>query len=60
MIKISSDASYGDNGDRTSSAGYIYQIFGGPVDWKATRQRTVTISTTEAELLGLLDAGKAL
>ncbi|KAJ6111048.1 hypothetical protein N7486_003283 [Penicillium sp. IBT 16267x] len=60
VVKISSDASYGDNGDRTSSAGYMCQIFSGPVDWKATRQRTVTTSTTEAELLGLSDAGKAL
>ncbi|KAJ6114763.1 hypothetical protein N7486_000541 [Penicillium sp. IBT 16267x] len=60
VVRLSSDASYADNGDRTSSAGYICQIFGGPVDWKATRQRTVTTSTTEAELLGLSDAGKAL
>ncbi|KAJ6088976.1 hypothetical protein N7499_003084 [Penicillium canescens] len=60
VVKISSDASYADHSDRKSSAGYICQIFGGPVDWKATKQRTVTTSTTEAELLGLSDAGKAL
>ncbi|KAJ5771802.1 hypothetical protein N7520_002331 [Penicillium odoratum] len=60
VVKFSSDASYGDMGDRTSSAGYICQFFGGPVDWRATKQKTVTTSTTEAELLGLSDAGRSL
>jgi hypothetical protein len=59
-VRIASDASYGDHPDRKSSAGYICQVYGGPVDWKATKQRTVTTSTTEAELLGLSDAGKNL
>ncbi|KAJ5314846.1 uncharacterized protein N7443_001730 [Penicillium atrosanguineum] len=59
-VRLASDASYGDHEDRKSSAGYIYQVYGGPVDWKATKQRTVTTSTTEAELLGLSDAGKHL
>ncbi|KAJ6084363.1 hypothetical protein N7486_011163 [Penicillium sp. IBT 16267x] len=35
-------------------------IFGGPVDWKATKQKTVTTSTTEAELLAISEAGKSL
>lgn len=60
VVKISSDASYADNRDQTSSAGYVCRIFGGPVHWKVTRQRTVTTSTTEADLLGLSDAAKAL
>jgi hypothetical protein len=59
-IQIASDASYGDHEDRKSSAGYICQVFGGPVDWKASKQPTVTTSTTEAELLGLSEAGKHL
>ncbi|KAJ5771753.1 hypothetical protein N7520_002282 [Penicillium odoratum] len=58
VVKFSSDASYGDMGDRTSSAGYICQFFGGPVDWRVTKQKTVTTSTMEAELLGLSDAGR--
>lgn len=36
-----------------SSQGYIFYLFGGPLLWKATRQATVTTSTTEAELLVL-------
>lgn len=59
-VQLASDASYGDHADRKSSAGYICQVYGGPVDWKATKQRTVTTSTTEAELLGLSEAGKHL
>ena len=59
-VQIMSDASYGDNHDRKSSAGYLCMIFGGPVDWKASKQKTVTTSTTEAELLALSEAGKSL
>ncbi|KAJ5314874.1 hypothetical protein N7476_005181 [Penicillium atrosanguineum] len=54
-MRLASDISYGDHKDRKSSAGYICQVYGGPVDWKATKQRTVTTSTTEAKLLGLSD-----
>jgi hypothetical protein len=57
-IGIFSDASYGDNPDRKSSQGLLYQIYGGPVDWKATKQRTITTSTTEAELLALSETAK--
>lgn len=48
------DASFADDTEsRRSSQGYIMQLFGGPVIWRAARQATVTTSTTEAELLGL-------
>ena len=33
-------------------------LFGAAVDWKAGKQPTVTISTTEAELLALSKAAK--
>lgn len=59
-IEFASDASFADNKDRKSSAGYICQVYGGPVDWKATKQPTVTTSTTEAELLAMSDAGRSL
>ena len=55
---MASDAVYADHGDRTSSQGFITMMFGGAVDWKATKQHTVTTSSTEAELLAMSYAGK--
>ena len=45
---------------RKSTEGYIFKLFGGPIDWKSRRQGTMTASTTEAELLSLSHAGKEL
>lgn len=53
-----SDAAYADHADRKSSEGYICKLFGGPIDWRASKQRTVTTSTTEAELLAISEAAK--
>jgi hypothetical protein len=47
------DAAYADHTDRTSSHGYVFKLFGAAIDWKATKQKTITKSTTEAELLAL-------
>jgi hypothetical protein len=55
-----SDASFGDNADRTSSEAYIFSLYGGPVDWRAAKQRLVTTSTTEAELRAATEAAKKL
>lgn len=55
-----SDAAYGDHLDRKSSEGYICKLYGGPVDWRAAKQKTVSTSTTEAELLAISEAGKRL
>ena len=55
----SSDVSYGDDlNTRRSTQGYAFTLFNTIVDWKATRQRTVTTSTTEAELLALSSTSK--
>lgn len=55
------DTAYGDNADtRYSTEGYIFYLFNGPIDWKSTKQKTVTTSTTEAELLSLSHAAKEL
>lgn len=50
-FKASSDAAFADAPGRKSTEGYIFSLFGGPIDWKSNRQPTVTKSTTEAELL---------
>jgi len=54
----SSDAAFSDNQDRKSSDAYLFSLFGGPIDWKAGKQKTITTSSTEAELLGLTQAAK--
>lgn len=53
-----SDASFGDQEDRSNSEGYLVMLYGGPIDWRATKQRLVTTSTTEAELRAVTEAAK--
>lgn len=43
-----------------STEDYIIQLFGGPIDWRSTKQKTVTTSSTEAELLCLTHTAKEL
>ena len=59
VLAISSDAAFADDVDsRRSSDGYLFQLFGGPIHWKANKQKTVTTSSTEAELLAISTAAK--
>jgi hypothetical protein len=53
-----SDAAFAGNADRKSTEGYLFKLFSGPIDWRSTKQKTVTTSTTEAELLALNHASK--
>jgi len=56
-----SNASFADDKTtRKSSQGYIFYLFGGPIDWKATLQRCVTKSTTKAELVAASSASTEL
>jgi hypothetical protein len=57
--QIFSDASHADDTlDRKSSQGYVFIMCGGPVAWKASKQSTVTTSSTEAELLALSETAR--
>jgi hypothetical protein len=52
-----SDADFAGHVDqRKSTSGYLFVLGGGPVSWKSQRQRTVTLSTTEAEYVALTEA----
>lgn len=54
LFLCASDAAFADNSEtRRSTEGYYFQLFGGPIDWRSTKQKTVTTSTTEAELYAL-------
>ena len=46
----------GDLGDRKSTSGFIFMLGGCTVSWKCTKQKTVAISSTEAEYIGLSEA----
>jgi hypothetical protein len=54
-----SDSAFADDSiTRRSSGGYVFQLYGGPVDWRAFKQTSVTTSSTEAELLALSSTAK--
>jgi hypothetical protein len=58
-LSVYTDASFADNPtDRKSSQGYLMTLFGGPIDWRSSKQDTVTTSSTEAELLALTAVAK--
>src|SRR3954469_22081914 len=59
VLTAASDASFADDpATRRSSQGHLIKLFNGPIAWQATRQKTVTTSTTEAELLALSHVGR--
>ena len=54
-----SDAAFADDREtRKSTSGFLYKLFGGPTDWHSMKQKTVTTSSTKAELLALTYATK--
>ena len=48
----------GDRNDRRSTTGYTFMLSGGPIAWAAQKQRTVALSSTEAEYMALTDCLK--
>ena len=58
VFLASSDASFADDPEtRYSSQCYGFKLFGGMIDWRASKQKTVTTSTAEAELLAVSKTG---
>ena len=59
QMVCASDAAFADDlATRYSTEGYLFKLFNGPIDWRSTKQKTVTTSSTEAELLALSHAAK--
>lgn len=48
-IRSYSDADWGGDESRKSTTGYVYMCSGTPVSWASKLQKTVALSTTEAE-----------
>lgn len=58
-LKGFSDSDWaGDKRERRSVSGYVFMLAGAPVTWKSVKQRTVALSSTEAEYMGLCEAAK--
>jgi hypothetical protein len=60
MFTGTSNATYADNPDYKSFKGYIFSLFGGPINWKAGKQKTIITSTTKAKLLALSRVAKEI
>ena len=50
----------GDKESRISITGYILYVLGVPVSWKSKSQRSVTLSSSEAEYVALSEAAKEI
>ena len=58
-IEVFTDVSFADDStDRKSSQDYIITLYRTPIVWKVSKQPTVTMSSTEAELLVFTEASK--
>lgn len=54
-----SDANFAeDRNTRKSNTGYIFKFNGGIIDWSCTKQKLVTLSSTEAEFIALCETIK--
>ena len=61
MFTCTSDAAFADDvATCHSTERYLFQLFSGAVDWHLTKQKTITTSSTEVELLALTNTTKEL
>jgi hypothetical protein len=50
------DADYANSVDRKSVTGYLFKMYGNLIIWTSRKQRTVALSSTEAEFISLASA----
>jgi len=61
LFRTYSDASHGDCKETgRATGGYVSLVCGGAIGWSSKRQSFVTLSTTEAEYVAAVEAGKEI
>lgn len=61
QVNCYADADFASNrDDRISLGGYILFLGGAPILWRTSKQKSVALSTMEAEFMALTDAAKEL
>ena len=53
-----SDSDWGQRQDRRSISGYAFLLCGGAISWQSKKQKTVALSTVEAEYMATTQAAK--
>ena len=60
-LVVYSDSDWaGDKDNRLSVSGYIVYLYGCPIMWKSRQQKTLALSSSEAELYACADAAKEI
>ena len=52
------DSDWGQRKDRRSITGYVFLLCGGAISWQSKKQKTVALSTVEAEYMATTQAAK--
>jgi hypothetical protein len=61
IVACTGDAAFADDPvTRYSTEVYLFKLFNGLIDWRSTKQKTVTTLSTEAELLALSYTAKEI
>jgi Reverse transcriptase (RNA-dependent DNA polymerase) len=59
-LELFVDSDYANHADAISISGYVAMIGGGCIAWSSKKQRTIALSTTEAEYIALTEGAKQL
>ena len=58
MIGFTDSDWAGDPNDQKSTAGYVFTLGSGPITWSCKKQSSISLSSTEAEYRGAVEANK--
>jgi hypothetical protein len=60
VFLTAADAAFANAHDRKSTGGFLCLLYGGPIDWRSWKQRVVSLLTTKAEYISIIEATKLL